>query len=156
MIRLPSNTFASRPDFALPKSTPNPLKNGLILQHVRAKRATFIFGIQINGLRNLTTSLCPNLQVNINAVHPSLSLAFKSMFYFKRSKTSLTMSLCPFLQVKHYSSLSIIVSGIKINVWTKTLLASLAIFVRNETFLDEFKTLCVTMIIRETSPTFFL
>ena len=112
MIRLPSNTFASRPDFALPNCTPNPLKNGLILQHVRAKRATFIFGIQINGLRNLTTSLCPNLQVNINAVHPSLSLAFKSMFYLKRSKTSLTTSLCPFLQVKHYNSLSIIVFGI--------------------------------------------
>ena len=29
---------------------------------------------------NLTTSLCPFLQVNINTVHPSLSLAFKSMF----------------------------------------------------------------------------
>ena len=29
---------------------------------------------------NLTTSLCPFLQVNTNRVHPSLSFAFKSMY----------------------------------------------------------------------------
>ena len=35
-------------------------------------------------ISNLTTSLCPFLQVNTNRVHPSLSLAFKSMIHVAR------------------------------------------------------------------------
>ena len=35
-------------------------------------------------ISNLTTSLCPFLQVNTNTVHPYLSLAFKSMINVAR------------------------------------------------------------------------
>ena len=59
------------------------------LRHISCEAATFItlltyqnslFRIQINVL---TTFLCPLKQAIVNAVHPFLSLALKSIFQYK-------------------------------------------------------------------------
>ena len=106
-----------------------------------------VYGIQINVYCDLTKSLCPHFcnQTLLQLIHLYLwhsNQCFKIYIMLKDLTINVILS---FFASKHESSLSIFISGNQINTCYNC---------KNKTFLGDFPTMCVTMIIRETSPTF--
>ena len=71
---------------------------------------------KVSSRRNLTTSVCPFLQANINAVLPKSSFAFISILMFEMRREQFNNMVVSILASHHENSLSIIVSCIKLNL----------------------------------------